>query len=141
MNLPRRLWMLLREPRAITALTLVAYLILIGVGYSTITAPPASIREELGWVTTLWGALLLAGGLIGALAVPRGIWWVEKLALLFAATGTAIYFSTVVQLHLESEIGNRIPQAGFILLGLVALATRYLRIRYAALDPRPLIGD
>lgn len=133
-RLPMRLWELLHEPRAVTALVMTSYLIVFIVGLSALTSPPLSIASELGWVTRLWATSLLAGGAIGLIAAPRGIWWLERTALIATGTGAIIYLATILQLHFIQD-GNRIPQAGFVALAVIACATRWARIRWSSLDP------
>lgn len=131
---PPRLWTMLQEPRAITALMVLAYGLVLVIGVAALAQPPSSITHALGWVTRVWAGCLLAGGLLGVAAAPKGLWWIERLAIIAALTGTAIYLSTVLQLHF-AQAGNRIPQAGFISITLVTFIVRWTRIRYAALDP------
>lgn len=133
-RLPLRLWDLLHEPRAITLLMMLLYVTVFCIGCVALYYPPSSIEKELGWVTMLWATSLILGGFLGVASTPRGVWWVERLAIIATGTGVVIYLSTVLQLHL-SEGGNRLPQAGFILIALISLAIRWVRIRYASLDP------
>lgn len=128
-------WRLLREPRALTALTMLSYVAFIFIGVTASLDPPASLSQELGWVTTAWALFLLGGGTLGLVAAPRGVWWIERIAIAACGTGTAIYLVTVLQLHFFSEMGNRLPQAGMISLSLIALAGRWAYIRHSALDP------
>lgn len=133
-RLPTRLWELLHEPRVITALMMLLYCVVTTMGAAVYVQPPSSISSELGWLTAGWAGLLVIGGTLGVVSTPRGIWWVERLAIIATATGTAVYLATVLQLHVSGS-GNRIPQAGSIAIVLIALAIRWARIRYAALDP------
>lgn len=134
-KLPLRIWELLREPRAITALMFLMYIVIFCIGWTAFSTPPSSIQAELGWVTPLWASSLILGGALGTVSTPRGVWWIERLAIIAAGTGVVIYLMTVLQLHLVSETGNRLPQAGFIFLALISLGNRWFRIRYASLDP------
>lgn len=61
-HLPLRLWELLKEPRVVTALMLVAYADLLFIGTTAAMDPPTSLRAELGWVTLVWAACLIVGG-------------------------------------------------------------------------------
>lgn len=128
-------WRLLREPRALTALTMLAYAAFIFIGVTASLDPPTSLSEELGWVTEAWAAMLFGGGLLGVVSAPRGVWWIERIAIAGCGTGTAIYLATVLQIHVASEMGNRLPQMGMIALALIALAGRWVFIRHSALDP------
>ena len=133
--MPRRLWLMLHEPRVVTAAMGVAWLILIGIGYAALATPPVSIAHEIGpLLTAIWGSLLLGGGVLGLIGCLPGWWWVERAGVLAAGTGAAIYLVVILSLH-ASTPGSRLVQAGFVALTLVGLAVRWLRIRGAQLDP------
>ena len=132
---PLSIWMLLHEPRVITALHLLGYFILGGGGVYALVSPPSSVQAEWGpLLTGLWGSALILGALIGLISTPRGIWWGERIGITLLATGLVMYASVVLSLHYTGP-GNRMPQAAVILYAIVQLAVRWLRIRTAALDP------
>ena len=132
--MPRRLWMMLHEPRVITAAMGVAWLVLTGIGCAALVAPPVSIAHEIGpLLTAIWGSLLLGGGVLGLAGCLPGWWWIERSGILAAGTGTLIYLVVIVNLH--ATPGSRLVQAGFVALALVGLAVRWLRIRAAQVDP------
>lgn len=133
--MPRRLWMMLHEPRIITAATGIAWSVVIGIGLSALFAPPATIAHELGpALTVIWAACLLVGGSLGLVGCLPGWWWVERTGIISAITGSGIYLVVVLALH-YAQPGSRLTQAGYILLGILFLITRFLRIRGAQLDP------
>ena len=132
---PRDLWLTLHEPRSITALHIIGYTTLLIAGTAALASPPAAISAEWGGeLTTAWGAGLLIGGALALVAVPRGIWWLERVGITLLITAAAMYLSVILTLHLTSA-GNRLPQACIITYGIVSLAIRWLRIRHAGLDP------
>lgn len=133
--MPRRLWLMLHEPRIITAVTGAAWGVLIGIGLSALLAPPATIAHELGpTLTVIWAACLLVGGSLGMVGCLPGWWWVERTGIISAITGSIIYLIVVLSLH-YAQPGSRLTQAGYILLGILLLVIRWLRIRGAQLDP------
>ena len=133
--MPRRLWLLLHEPRVITATMGVAWLLILGIGCAALVAPPMSIAHEIGpTLTVIWGGLLLTGGILGLAGCLPGWHWIERSGILAAGTGTLIYLVVILNLHATTN-GSRPVQAGFVALCLVGLAARWLRIRGAQVDP------
>ena len=132
---PMALWLLLHEPRVITALHLVGYLVLTVGGTLGLISPPSSLQAEWGpLLTSLWGGALIVGGLVALVSTPRGIWWGERIGITILIVGLLMYASIVVFLHLTSP-GNRIPQVGVVAYAIVSLLVRWVRIRGVALDP------
>lgn len=132
---PKEFWLLLHEPRVITALHLVGYLVLALGGVIALIAPPSSIRAEWGsLLTMMWGSALVAGGAVALVSTPRGIWWGERIGITVLIIGLLMYASIVVFLHLTSP-GNRVPQLGVVAYAIVSLLVRWVRIRGVALDP------
>lgn len=130
-------WKLLHQPRSITAFHMLAYLVVGLGGVTALLNPPNSIQGELGpFLAYAWALGLTFGGLLGLISVPRGLWWIERPALIILGTGAVFYLITVLALQLSStQGGNRYPQAAILIYVLCHIAIRWLRIRYAALDP------
>lgn len=137
-----RLWLLLREPRVVTALSTVAWLLISAAGTWALIDTPASIASQLMWPLTLtWGGLLGLGGLLGATGCLTGWWWVERAGIIGAVGGAVTYAAVVVSMHI-TQPGNRGPQALVILALALTLAIRWYRIRGAQTDPtRGMQGD
>ena len=132
---PTALWLLLHEPRVITALHLVGYLILTAGGTLALISPPSSIQAEWGpLLTSLWGGALLIGGAIALVSTPRGVWWGERIGITILIVGLLMYASIAVFLHVTAS-GNRLPQVGVIAYAIVSLLVRWIRIKATALDP------
>lgn len=129
----------LREPSAINAAQIIAYAIAAVAG--TLAAigavAPQFMTSTIGPVViTAVGITLAVGGAIGAIAVVRGMWWLERIALLITGTGwtmllpPAIFYATTR------------PQTSAIWLVVALVVTclcdvfkRYRRIDWAYLDP------
>lgn len=129
---PRRVWRLLREPRKVTAVSTVGWLIVAGIGTAALFAPPLTIANEIGpALTIIWGVLLVTGatlGLLGCLLLPEPWWrWIEQSGIILAAGGVTIYAYVVTSLHFTAS-GSRLVQLGFIALGLASLALRWTLI-------------
>lgn len=133
--MPRRLWMMLHEPRVITAATGVMWAILIGIGAAALLAPPATISHQMGpTLTVVWAILLMVGGLAGLVGCLPGWFWIERVGLILTGTGASMYLAVVLLLH-YAEPGSRLVQAGFVILTLDFLVVRWLRIRGPQIDP------
>lgn len=129
------IWLRVQEPRLITVLQTLIYLLCAGAGWSTITNPPSSVEGQLGAsLTMLWGLFALIGGVSGALSCPPGKWLIEKPAILLCGTAILMYAGIIITLHLSSP-GNRLPQLFFVLISLVSFAIRYARIKPYSYQP------
>ena len=133
--MPRRLWLMLHEPRIITAATGVMWAILIGIGTAALLAPPATISHQMGpALSVVWATLLMVGGALGLVGCLPGWFWIERVGLILAGTGATMYLAVVLLLH-YAEPGSRLVQAGFVILSLASLVVRWLRIRGPQIDP------
>lgn len=129
------LWLKVQEPRALSAIYFFAYLAISVVGLAVVMDPPRSIQNSLGQGLMIgWGALLLIGGLLGAVSVLPGIWWLERAATGFCMTAITIYLIAVAALPV-TQVSTRIATLGFATFALLAFATRLVKIRHFAYDP------
>lgn len=134
--MPRRIWLLIREPRVITALTGLMWLIVTGIGVAALASPPLTIAHKIGpWLTIYWGSALLLGGVLGLVGCLPGWWWVERSGIAATATGISIYLAVLIMLMAQAGTGSLLVQTGFVLLALLALVVRWMRIRGAQIDP------
>lgn len=77
--MPRRIWLMLHEPRAVTATMIVAWSVCTGIGLAALVMPPASLAHQIGpLLTVIWAALLLSGGTLGGAGCAAGWWWAER---------------------------------------------------------------
>lgn len=131
----RALWQRVHEPRAISALTSLAYLILLAVGIYALIDPPRSIEGEIGQAA-MYGlaGCLTAGAAIGAPTALAGVWWLERTATSLICLAAGIYLTVTLYLQATSD-GNRLLQSGFIAVVLIHQIIRWLRIRQRPYDP------
>lgn len=135
MNLCRRLWARIQEPKVITVYQFVIYVVVTLTGLAAWFFPPTSIEGAIGPVLTqMFAGLLVTGGLLGSIAVLPGIWWLERAGVLACATGALIYGGVVLSLHV-TQSGSRLVQLGVITWALLSIAQRWHRIRRYAYDP------
>lgn len=132
---PLRIWDLLHEPRVVTVCMILGYMGLFGGGLGSLLHPPSTIQGELGvTITTMWSWFFIIGGALGLVSAPRGIWWLERVALIAAGTAFLIYGSTIANLQITGA-GSRWMQLGVLTWGMFGLIARWHRIHWAALDP------
>ena len=136
MNVIRRWWNSVTEPRHMKAAFGVLYLIIIMTGVATLIAPPMSIAGELGPVLSVsWSVFWIMGGFGGALSVMPGWWWAERFSLVFMWAGFLIYSIVVLSLHFTST-GSRLTQFGVLLVASGLAYVRWLMIREYNFEPR-----
>ncbi|MCW4458196.1 hypothetical protein [Microbacterium sp. MPKO10] len=136
----KRLWLSIREPRKIKAIYFVYYAIAAGTGLATLLWPPRSIEGALGaFLTTLWAAFILGGGIASCVAVFPGRWWLERAGIYAILGGILIYEGTVMFLQF-TETGNRLTQFGVLLLATGLFIVRLIPISRYSFEPRPSWG-
>lgn len=131
----RILWMKIQEPRALSVIYFLAYLVISVVGLAVAIDPPRTIQNSIGHGLMIgWGGLLLLGGILGAVTVLPGVWWLERSAAIACMTAIVIYGATVAGLPV-TQFSTRIATLGFLAFAVLAFATRLVKIRHFAYDP------
>lgn len=93
----------IKEPRTIRLVQFVIYLCMLGAGHFIVTVQPELYTHVLGAQLVVgFGAAILVGGLLGAIAVLPGIWWLERTAIIALWTGLGVF--VVVQAALAISI-------------------------------------
>lgn len=122
---------LIAEPRVVRVVQFGIYVCLLTAGSLVVSTPPRSFEGVLGQtLVTVLGVFILVGGVLGAVAVLPGIWWLERAGILALATGLAMYSTIAVTLGV-SPIGFVIGVA-FIL----TFVQRWMEIRRFDLAPK-----
>lgn len=123
-----KLWERVNEPRTISVLYFVQYVVLAAAGLWALAVPPMSLEGEIGTVAmnSLAGILVFSGAL-GAVAALPGIYWLERAAVLGVGWAALIYLWIIVSLHFTTD-GNRMLQAAFVAIGLLHQGVRWVRI-------------
>lgn len=128
-------WSRVSEPRSITALHCLVYVLIAIAGASALIDPPNTLSSSWGGAfSTLWAASLLLGGSVAACAAYFGRWWLEKIALLLVCTGVVLYASIVTTIHFYTS-SNKSVHALFLVVVVLHLAVRYLRIHRFSYEP------
>jgi hypothetical protein len=128
----------INEPRDIRVfLFLIYFLALIG-GVSALDTPPQSVEGELGiTLSYIWAGFITLGGFAGIASVNGGRWWLERIACMCAAVGTALYTVVLVALEIGGDRGtNGIPAACLIGITILVFGYRAWRIRGFDYEPR-----
>lgn len=129
------LWSRVSEPRIVSMLRWVMYMALLLGGITAIVDPPRSLTGEIGTYAMVSLATLLAfGGLIGAVAVLPGAWWLERIALLAIILALLIYGGVIIGLQF-TQPGNRLLQLSMVLGLTMSQFVRWARISARPYDP------
>lgn len=127
------LYMKIAEPRVVRLLHFGIYLCMLISGIILVGRPPENYQDIIGLLLVyVLGGFLVLGGLLSAMAVLPGIWWLERVGIILLTTTMAIYVVIVVTLH-GSAIGVAVPVA-FIF----AFILRWIDIRRYQLAPTPI---
>lgn len=135
----QRLWLLIQEPRVVTAVTGVGWAILATIGLMATIFRPISIDHPAGpALTWTWAGFFMLGGTLGLLGCLPGWWWVERSGIVAGMTGTLIFLVVTISAH--QATGPKITSVGLLLLVVVMLTTRWFRIRGPQVDPMRGMG-
>lgn len=131
-----RMAALIPEPRVVRTFYFVGYVMLLLGGISCLVRPLTSWEGTFGLaVTYAWAAILTVGAGVAASAVFTIYWALERIGLMLAGGGLAVYALVTVIMHITSEQGNRIPQTSVLVFALLMLVLRFVRIRGAIVEP------
>lgn len=124
----------LAEPAVITALQIGSYLAFGLVGSLVIfgSLPYISLSMVAPWVALFVGVVLALGAVIGAVSCLKGVWWLERVALLLSALGWLLLVPSVM------TATDGLLRTFILLLVSIAvfdICKRYRRIDWAYLDP------
>lgn len=125
----------LAEPRYITAFQIVSYCAAAAAGALVVFAafPYLFVGVLSPLMAFAVGVVLAGGGVVGVVSCWRGVWWLERVALLLTGLGWALLVPSVLAAHLHPLV-----RAFIILLigvAVVDCGKRYRRIDWAYLDP------
>lgn len=98
----RRLFYLIAEPRVVRIIQLFVYVCMAAIGVLIIADSSSALRHVLGaglvWV---FASFLICGGVLGAISVLPGVWWMERAAVIAIVTGLAIYVVVAIALSIS----------------------------------------
>lgn len=116
---------LVPEPRWVSSMYTVGYVIMLMTGVVTLFNPPQTLTGAVGDVSMKIVALLwIVGGVIGMIAGQREWWEGERFAVGMMLVGIIFYGWIIVSLHFTQD-GSRLTQ-----LGILAIAALFLLLRF-----------
>lgn len=128
-------WYNVPEPRRITYLTALAYSLFSAAGFTALLDYPDTLLHGLGeWWVVYWSWLMLAGGLAGAVSCLKGWYWLERIAIIAAVTGIALYVGSVMDQHVIPG-HNRLPSMFLMITLAGTAAARWSRVNEGLKDP------
>ena len=129
----QRSWMTLHEPRIISAVYGGVYTIALLVGLYNFFDPPRTIMEAADNPILLYAIAggISTGGLLGMIAIARGLYWVERYAAGLLGGGLGLYWLISAWLTLFSG-GSR-----WMSLMTTTFAVILILIRYYWVADRP----
>lgn len=121
----QQVWTSIREPRHIKTVYLTYYLIAIATGLVTYMDPPGIIETTVGAAATAaFSTFLIVGGIMGAVSVYRGWWWLERLGNWSCIWALLIFLIVIITLISQQGI-----EAGSIYAGVGTLASGIFLVR------------
>jgi hypothetical protein len=128
---------LLREPKAISAAQIIINFAAAGSGLlAALGGSPVLITGQIGpFLAFIVGAVLIVGGITGALAVLLGHWWLERVALLVMGLGWVMLLPASLTYALSGRSTGVWLVVALIFAALGDVYKRYRRIEWAYLDP------
>lgn len=127
------------NPKTAAALLIGAYLFVGVTGIVGLIAPHQLNADLRFYYPSAFGALLaMLGGSLGALAIPRGVWWLERGAIAFmvGGVGCRVYSLGYQFYHDAVSLGEALISISFLSSVVCGMLVRLLYIRGLSLDPR-----
>lgn len=127
------------DPRASVTLLMIAYSSIAITGLFGVTLPHTLNSEARFYYPSFLGALIaMLGGSLGAISIPRGVWWLERgsISLMIGAIGARIYSLGYQRFHEAMSYGEVAISISFLVCIMAGLLLRLLYIRGLALDPK-----
>lgn len=128
----------LREPAAINAAQILAYVIAVIAGSAAAIGAiaPVFLSATIGpIIVTVVGTTIAVGGTIGALSVARGLWWLERVALIITGVGWTMLLPPALFYSFTSHNSSIWLVLALVATAILDVFKRYRRIDWAYLDP------
>lgn len=124
----REWWRRVPEPRVISAITTMLYMVILATGIATVSAPPRSLLGVFGEATmSLLGWLFVVGALVGMIGCALDFWQLERVGIAFMLLGLLAY-GTIVGILQQITDGSRLTQLGVIIAAAFGLVFRFALI-------------
>ena len=127
-------WMLLKEPKFISAIWVAVYSIFGLVGIIFIAYTPIDLINHNGVAISLTaGILFLLGGICGAVSLHGGQWFMERAGIYFNIVAMLAYVWTVWLF--DASVPEETIRSSLSTIIVCVLLARLYRIRGLTLDP------
>lgn len=129
---------LISEPRGINIAQIVLYAVAAASGGAAVAGAisPAFTSTTVGpWVIILSGCFLTAGGVTGTIAVVKGMWWLECVALVSCGIGWLVLLPAALVFAVTTHNSAIWLVVALLTAVLCDAYKRYRRIDWAYLDP------
>lgn len=133
----KRAYLTLYEPRVVSAMYGWVYAIAAIVGVNILVAPPLTlvVAANNPWLLWLMSAGMTGGGIIGAISVACGNFWVERYGATLLLGALIIYWVMLVWLTLVS------PAVWTMTLAVATFAIAHIILRFHWIRKRPFDPD
>lgn len=128
----------IREPSAINTAQMLIYIIAAGAGLMAAlgVVSPAFMTSTIGPVVIATvGYTLTVAGITGAIAVLRGLWWLECIALMVMGLGWVMLLPPAVYYAFTTHTSAIWLIVALVVTALLSAFIRFRRIDWAYLDP------
>lgn len=126
-----------REPAIIKGAQIVGDLAAAVAGFlAVLNGLPYLLTGTIGpLMAVVVGSTLVVGGLLGTFAVVRGLWWLERVALLIVGLGWVMILPAAATFQATGRGGVGWLVVALICTALADIFKRYQKIAWAYLDP------
>jgi len=129
---------MISEPRAINTAQIILYAIAAAAGLAAAVGAlsPLFTSTTVGpWIIVTVGVILTVGGVAGAVAVVKGLWWVERIALIILGVSWLMLLPAAVFFAFSTHNSSIWLVIALLATAVLSLFIRYRRIDWAYLDP------
>lgn len=129
-------WMRVPEPRDLSLIFTITYLLALIGGVIAFVAPPQSISGLTGPILlSIIGVFLIVGSLMAMYAGAREVWLIERLGVWLMGSAVFVY-GLQVGIIQATQPGSRYLQLTVICIALLVFVIRYRLIRIYTFRPR-----
>jgi hypothetical protein len=129
-----RPWLLLKEPRFVSAMLAIAYTAGAFAGLILIADTPGDLVDKNGIALAfLVGGLFSVGGLLGVISLHGGDWWMERACIYFICAAMLGYM--IALWFFDASLSERLIRTLLSIAFVALLAARFYKIRGMTLDP------
>ena len=130
----RQWWLTIPEPRDLSLVWAVAYLVLAAAGVAAVFAPPHAIVAVFSWpALAAVGWLLIVGAVLAMVGGWREFWKLERVGIAGMGGASLLFALIALGLPRDDLVGVVL---GYVAFAIITLTARYLMIWRFAYRPR-----